>query len=461
MRINKRIVSMNYRQAIEFLYDSRMMGTKLGLNNIRYLLDKLGNPHRRFSSIHIAGTNGKGSVSAMLSSVLTEAGYTAGLFTSPHLSSFRERIQVGGRCIPEQAVAGCLEQIISIGDKMREMDSVTFPTFFEIVTAIGLWYFAEEGVDAAVVETGMGGRLDATNIVPAKVSVITNIGMEHTVYLGDTIEKIAVEKAGIIKESVPIITAEKNQKALDIIVATARQKCARVTVIDRDVTFSSVNATWDPPDPPCQTLDIRSATTEYPALQMPLIGPHQADNCCIVIAVIEELNRQGLEIGCNAVYSGIAAAVWPGRFETAGSDPAFILDAACNPSAAAALAETLRQILKNEKKIVVVLGFLEDKDYISMCRELLPLAEVTIITQPNNSRAVSASEVERSLKKEFPESEIQVAEDIAGAINVASELALRRSTHICITGSNYLLGEARQALNMAQLQADFILSDNL
>ena len=452
---------MNYQDAIDILYDSRMMGTKLGLNNIRFLLKALGNPHLSYSCVHVAGTNGKGSVSAMLTSMLTSAGYKTGLFTSPHLSSFRERIRIGAEYIPEQSVADILERIIEISEPMRTMEDVTFPTFFEIVTALGARYFADSGVEIAVMETGMGGRLDATNAVEAAVSIITNIGMEHSVYLGDTIEKIAFEKGGIIKKNVPLITAEKNRVALGVIERIASEKNAPVIKVGAEVVFSDMKSASGTLETPMQSLTVTTKNSTYSDLRIPLIGLHQAENCCMALAAVETLGATGFQVSSDAVESGLADTQWPGRFEIVGSDPAVILDAACNPAAVEALSETLRNYLPEGHKVVFVLGFLQDKDYASMCRELLSLAAEIVLTRPANSRAADPEAVVQSLEKDLDPGRTHITKTVPEAMEIAYNLAENWHGFVCVAGSNYLLGEARQKLDLAELKADFMLSDNL
>jgi len=452
---------MNYQNAIEFLYDSRMMGTKLGLNNINYLLQALGNPHLDFPCVHIAGTNGKGSVSAMLSSILAAAGYKTGLFTSPHLSSFRERIRIGREYIPQQSVADILERIVAVGETMRALEHVTFPTFFEIVTAMAIEYFAESGIDIAIVETGMGGRLDATSAVVAVVSVITNIGMEHAAYLGDTLKKIALEKAGIIKKNVPVITAETNTEALEVIESAARKKNAPLIKIGCEISFSDVKLSANTLEKPFQTLTVQTPKLTYPHLRMPLIGRHQAQNCCIAVGVVELLRENNITVSDDALKLGLAETDWPGRFEVAGNDPVVILDAACNPAAVEALAATLALFIPEGEKAVFVLGFLQDKDYSTMCRKLIPLSAEIILTKPNNSRAADPEQVRQAIKADFDENKLHVVQHLPGAIDKAYTICRSGFRFVCVTGSNYLLGEARQKLGIAELMADFMLSDNL
>jgi dihydrofolate synthase / folylpolyglutamate synthase len=452
---------MNYEDAIDILYDSRMMGTKLGLNNIRCLLQALGDPHLSFACVHVAGTNGKGSVSAMLSSMLTRAGYKTGLFTSPHLSSFRERIRTGQEFIQGQSVADILERIIEIGESMRTMEGVTFPTFFEIVTAMGAVYFADSGVDIAVMETGMGGRLDATNAMEADVSIITNIGMEHSAYLGDTIEKIAFEKGGIIKENVPLITAEKDPVALEVIEGIASEKNAPVIKVGREVVFSDLKFVSGELEKPMQSLTVTTKNAVYSDLRTPLIGLHQAENCCIALAAIEALGAKGFQVSTDAVESGLADTQWPGRFEIVGENPVVILDAACNPAAVQTLAHTLEGYLGEGRKVVFVLGFLQDKDYALMCQGLFSLAAEIVLTRPANSRAADPVEVMNSLGNDFDSGKIHITKTVPEAIEIAYNLAEKKDGFVCVAGSNYLLGEARQKLGLAELKADFMLSDNL
>lgn len=383
---------MTYRDAIEFLSGIQVFGQQLGLETMEALLECLGNPHRSLRFLHIAGTNGKGSVAAMCQSVLTTAGYRTGLYTSPHLVTFCERIQIDGQLIPEADVARILEQI-----KLHFPTTPRQPTLFEIVTAIALQYFREQRTDVVVWEVGLGGRLDATNVVTPLVSVITNIGFDHTQYLGDTLAKIAAEKAGIIKPGIPVVTAAEGE-SLDVIRRVAAERNAPLTVVT-----GGVNRT-------------------------PLIGPHQAINCAVAEAA---LRATGLKITDEQMRSGLARTCWPGRFDIISRNPLIILDGAHNPHGAAALAAAVRAQFPGHK-LTLILGVLRDKDYPTVCRTLAPLATRILCVPVANNRTAIAEEIARACQPSLAEP----CHDIADALAKAS------GEDVLIAGSLFLIGEA-------------------
>jgi dihydrofolate synthase/folylpolyglutamate synthase len=387
---------VTYRDAIQFLSGIQVFGQQLGLETMEALLDRLGNPHRSLRFLHVAGTNGKGSVAAMCQSVLTTAGYRSGLYTSPHLVTFCERIQMDGQLIAESEVARLLEQI-----KPHFPATPRQPTLFEIVTAMALQYFQEKRADIVVWETGLGGRLDATNVVTPLVSVITNIGFDHTQYLGDTLPKIAAEKAGIIKPGVPVVTAAEGE-ALGVIRRIAAECNAPLTVVT-----GGVNRT-------------------------PLIGLHQAINCAVAEAA---LRATGLGITDEQMRNGLARTRWPGRFDIISRKPLIVLDGAHNPHGAAALAAALREQFPG-RKLTLILGVLRDKDYRTVCRILAPLASRILCVPVANNRTATAEEIAHACQP----SPTEPCRDIADA------LAKSSGEDVVIAGSLYLVGEAMALL---------------
>ncbi len=447
---------MNYREAINYLYNVRMFGTKLGLDNTFYLLDKLGNPQKKFRSIHIAGTNGKGSVAMMMNSILASAGYKTGLFTSPHISSFRERFRINTELIPEEGVVKHLEEIMPIIDEMKTRADVTHPTFFEIITAIAAKYFADEKVDFGIFEVGMGGRLDATNTIPAEICVITNIGIEHSFYLGDSVKKIAFEKGGIIKKSSTVITAIQDEEALEVIRGLCEKNSAEIMRVGCDIRWENRKSMQS-----TQKFDVRTKKNIYKEIVLPLLGKHQADNCSVALGVMEELQRKGVKITKENIYKGLRATKWEGRFEVVSGNPSFILDAACNPSAAIALRETLREFLGDGDRLVLMIGILRDKDFEEVSRILVPLADEIVLTEPQSSRALRVEEFRRAVGQYASAEKLKCLPDIEDALRHSAHRMEDKKGYVCVTGSIFLLGRTRKFLGLAEDQEDFKLTEIL
>jgi dihydrofolate synthase/folylpolyglutamate synthase len=444
---------MNYAEAIKYLYSVRLFGTKLGLANTKHLLRELGHPEEKFFTIHVAGTNGKGSVCALVSSILSEAGYRVGMFTSPHILSFRERIKVAQKMISEESVCSHLTGILPIIKEMSENPDLGHPTFFEIVTALAVDCFAASGAEVAVMETGMGGRLDATNALPSRIQVITTVGLEHTAYLGDSIPKIAWEKAGIIKEGATVIVGEEDEAATEVIRQKAAEKEARIVQLGEEIKFRNRELKF-----PIQKLDVIGTERAYPGIVLPLLGRHQAANCCMAVAVVEELQRRGFGIELQSIYTGSGKTRYPGRFEVIEGRPNIVLDAACNPHACKAVAETLSEVVQGAP-LTIVAGFLRDKDYRTMCEILFPIADNIVLTRPKSQRALPLQELHQTALSVVPEKDVRSLESVEEAIGFALKVPPEKS-FVCVTGSNYLLGPARKALGLGDLPEDFILSES-
>jgi dihydrofolate synthase/folylpolyglutamate synthase len=423
---------VEYEDALSWLYARETMGIKFGLDNITRLLGKLGDPHRKFRSVHIAGSNGKGSVSAMIASVLQEAGYVTGLYTSPHLVDFRERMRVDGRCIPENA-------LLRLIDEVREFaDSTTVPeerlTFFELTTGIVFAYFADSGVEEAVVEVGMGGRLDATNVITPDCCAITRIGLEHTRYLGSTLAAIAGEKAGIIKPGVPIVTIDQEDEVIDVFRRTAAERSAPMKVVGHDVAFETVSSTLQGTEVRIDELDM--------TVRVPLAGRYQASNCAVACGVVAELMRRGTYMPDEAIVNGLAKVRWPGRLELVSSSPPIIFDVTHTPDGAREVASEIRRLIGDH--LVLVMGVLDDKDIAGIAAQFGPLARVAVATAPVSPRAFPSSVVADSLRSYCP-----AVEDVPGvvrALDRAIELASPEDT-ILVTGSLYTIGEAYRWLD--------------
>ncbi len=410
------------------MYSLRRFGIKLGLETIETILSELGNPHKTFKSIHIAGTNGKGSVAAMLSTILISAGYRVGKYTSPHLEHFNERICIDNEPIDDGAVVSSHDRVQTIQGLQRQ------PTFFEFTTAMALFEFARRQVQWAVIETGMGGRLDATNVILPEISLITNISLEHKHYLGNTIAAIAGEKAGIIKPQIPVVTGVTQKSALSRIHQRAQTQQAPVYVRGHDFKCRRVA------DGHFTYFGLEGKLQN---LKLGLSGTHQVDNASLVLAACEILERSGhIKIPPQAIRYGLEKTSWPGRLEVVSNSPILLLDGAHNLMAARVLAGHLRRQYE-DRNITLVVGVLDDKPSDSILKDLAVSCRRAVVTQPKIDRAIPADRLAGIARKYF--NDVTVIPDIGEAI----EHALRGSDAkdvICVAGSLYVVGEAKTAL---------------
>jgi len=429
---------MPYQETIDYLFGLQKHGIKFGLSNSSRLLGLMGDPHLRFRSVHVAGTNGKGSTAAFLAGMLLAAGYRVGLYTSPHLVSFTERIRISGIAVTEDRVIDLAERVRRQYEGLPSADGGAFtPTFFEVTTAMAFTCFAEERVDVAVVEAGMGGRLDSTNVITPLASVITNIDMEHTEFLGDTIEKISGEKAGIIKPNVPVITGAVQPEAIAVIERTADLAGAPVYRFPKDFGAEPRSAG------PERTFDYRGIGKRLSGLRIRMLGQHQIGNACLALAAAECIGKAGVAVSDVALRTGLANAAWEGRLERAAERPDIYLDGAHNPASARVLADAVRDLKKSYHHLILVIGILMDKDYRGIISQLAPLSDRIIVTKPQYSRALSV----RSLAGEIGAFHRMVdsAETVAEAIGLARQGAAENDL-ILITGSLYTVGDARAVL---------------
>lgn len=452
---------LSYNEALGFIHGLNRFGTKLGLQNITKLLEILDNPHKKMKIIHVAGTNGKGSTCAMIDSILRAKGYRVGLYTSPYLEVFNERMRVNGANISDDDLARLTQRVKEAVIYMREND-LGSPTEFEVVTAIGFLYFKEQAVDFLVLEVGMGGRLDATNVVTPLVSVITPISIDHEQYLGSTISDIAYEKCGIIKPNVPVITAPQEPEALRVIEKTchdrkcalkkvyAEQKLQRDDYISYKFLHDNLNGIF---------FDLQTPKVLYQGLNLQLLGVHQIENSATAVGAIEALESHGVSVEETAVYDGLKNAKWPGRLEILGHNPLILIDGAHNIAGIRTLRTTLEKHFSQKKKILV-LGILEDKDYTHMLEQILPVADTVITTAPDNPRALSSEKLAEAILQVFPNKAVQAdevnvtnedhiriysREAIKDAISLANTLA-NPEDMIIYAGSLYMIGTARSLL---------------
>lgn len=440
---------ISYEEALDFIHGLNRFGTKLGLHNITKLLELLGNPHENIKIIHVAGTNGKGSTCAMIASILRSAGFKVGLYISPYLEVFNERMQVNGENISNEDLARLTEKVREKVFYMRE-NGLGSPTEFEVVTAIGFSYFKEQAVDFLVLEVGMGGRLDATNVVTPLVSVITPISMDHQQYLGSTLRDISREKCGIIKQGVPVVTAPQEDEAMAVIEDTCRERnCSLTKVINSSVSRSpdTISYRFVNGGIKGMTFDLYTPKTDYPGLQIGLMGRHQLDNAATAVAVVEPLGNSGVNLSREAIYKGLKGARWPGRLEIMKEKPTVLIDGAHNIAGIKTLKAVLEEYFYDRKKILVV-GILEDKDYTEMLEELIPVADTVICTAPDNPRALSAARLAEAVSNIFQKSQIKVyaQEKIEDALKLASSLAADEDM-VVFAGSLYMIGHVRTLLN--------------
>ena len=420
---------MDYASALDHLYHLERFGIKLGLDNIRRLLGLLGDPQEGLKAVHVTGTNGKGSVSATVASALQAAGLRSALDTSPHLVRFNERIRVDGVPISDEDILRLWE---GIQPALRQMDgerAVNRPTFFEVTTALAFEYFRERKVDAAAIEVGMGGRFDATNVLDGRVAVVTRVGLEHTEHLGRTVDRIAREKAGIIKPTSHVVTVD--QEALPVIEARCHDVGAPLTVVGRDVTVERLSQ-----DLSSQRLRVRGP---FGALEVtsPLVGSFQVENIALAVTALAEFREGGLDVPDHAIISGVAATHWPARLQKIRDEPLVVVDGAHNGPAAAALASAYAELFP-QRKCLLVTGILADKDLASMAASLGPLAARVIACHPKSHRAYHAEEVASAFRHYAP---TQVVPDVADAIDRALAEAAKDDL-VLIAGSVYTAGEA-------------------
>lgn len=414
---------MNYPQAIQFLYDLQLFGFKLGLENTRRLAALAGNPQDRLRFIHVSGTNGKGSTCAMLESVYRASGLRVGLFTSPHLVSFGERIQVDRRPLGE---AGVVEGVTGMQDLLKAFPPDHSPTFFEVVTVMALCHFARQDCDLVIWETGMGGRLDATNIVTPLATVITNVSLDHEKWLGHTLTQIATEKAGIIKAAVPALTAAEEPEALAVIRQTAGRLKAPLVEI--------VSAAAD--EPPLV------------GLKLPLLGRHQRLNAALAVATVRTLADQ-LAVPEEALRRGLESVRWAGRLQViprpgGGID---LVDGAHNPAGVAALIAALRDDFAGRPP-VMILGVLQDKDWAAMGNALFPLAKSVCLVPVASARTATPEELRAVCGARHPHIPVNLCHSLAEALRLTHDEPFR-----LLTGSLYLVGEALELLDTSPASA--------
>ena len=426
---------MNYSAALAYLESLGTFGIQLGLKRIEALLAELGNPERRFRSIHVTGTNGKGSTTALLAAILHAAGIRTGMYTSPHLVDYPERMTMEGQEISRDEFAAMIgkTRLAAEAIQARGMES---PTEFEVLTAAAFLWFAEKQVEMAVVEVGLGGLLDSTNVIAPEISVITNVTLEHTDRCGGTVAEIASHKAGIIKTGAPVVTGATGE-ALTVIEAVAARKYSACSVLNREFFVSDVVIGET------EQSFLFSGPAEPPQrYRMRLLGRHQADNAALAIHVCQCLAENEPRLTAAAILSGVAEAHWPGRFEIFPGAPTVILDGAHNPDGVRTLRHTLEAVYP-ERAIVFLFGVLADKDHGEMARRLFHPSDRAIVVEPNSPRAASACEIADEISGYV--AAVSVAADIASGL-LQAKLWAGPQGIVCVAGSLYMIGDARQLL---------------
>jgi dihydrofolate synthase/folylpolyglutamate synthase len=423
---------MDYKDALQYL-DSFINYEKvpffdykesLKLERMRYLAGMLGNPQDGLRCIHITGTKGKGSTSAMVASILKEAGFRVGLYTSPHLVSFRERIRVGDELIGEEELSSLVEHIKAATNTV-DKNSDEFPTFFEVYTAIAFLYFAQKKTDFCVLEVGMGGRLDATNIIEKPLCCgITQISYEHTHKLGSTLSEIAREKAGIIKKGALTVSSEQAPEAAERIRTACREKNSRLFEVGADINFKKEDK---------QIFSMKGIFGDYPFMETGLMGDHQFMNAATAVGLVESLRFHDIIITPDAIRTGLKNVSWPGRLQVLKRSPYLVLDGAQNRASANALAKAVKEYFEYDK-LILVLGISRDKDIKGICEELGAVADRIILTRANLPRA----EEPGVLKKFF--SEAAITGSVRQAVDLAERVAGPQDL-ILATGSFFVLGE--------------------
>ncbi len=429
---------MNYQEALEYINDKNKLGSKLGLDSIGKLLDLLGNPEKNLKYIHVGGTNGKGSTSSYISNILETGGYKVGLFTSPYIEKINESIRINNLDIPDE-VFGRLTKIIKDKIDIMVRKGLDHPTSFEIITVMGFMYFYEEKVDFCILEVGLGGRFDATNIIPTPLAtVFTTIDYDHIDILGSTLREIAYQKAGIIKENSIVISYPQEKEALEIIMQVSREKKSELHICPMEnISIKELVSHGG-------SFDFHYGDFHMEDIKISMVGEYQVYNATLAMMVILILKEKGLvELSPEHIREGINNTRWAGRLEIIGSDPTFLIDGAHNLQGVSQLKKALSLFEYN--RLILGLGILRDKDISHMVRELGPMADKIVVTEPNMVRKLDGEILGREISK-YNENVI-IEKDIKRAIEKTFELA-EKDDLIVFCGSLYLIGEVRKIIKL-------------
>ena len=419
---------MTINETLDYIHSVCWKGMMPGLGRITQLLEKMGNPEKDLKFVHIAGTNGKGSTAAMTASILRKAGYCTGLYTSPFIYQFGERMQVNGEMIPDDELIEITEYVKPLADSLDET-----PTEFELITAIAFEFFKRRKCDIVVLEVGLGGLLDATNVIPCpEVAVITNIGLDHTDILGNTLEQIAFNKAGIIKENGHAVIYRGTEGVEKVFEDTCREKNTKLKKANFDGLKLKSHDLFE------QVFDCG----DYKDIHLPLLGDHQLHNAAVVLAVAETLQEIGWKISKENIYDGIRDVSWPGRFDIVCRDPLFIIDGGHNPQCLEALVKNIQDYLAG-RRVIALTGVLADKDYGDMYKPVMPYIEQFVCVTPPNPRRLIATELAEHLQNVGAKA--VACDTIPEGVKKAMELAGNDGVVLCF-GSLYTIGDIRNAL---------------
>ena len=426
----------SYKDAIEYLYSLQKYGIKFGLSKTSNIMKAIGNPHHGRRYIHVAGTNGKGSVSAMLESILMKTGIKVGLYSSPHLVRFAERFRINGKEIPQAKTVDLVNELRGVIDHSEP------PTFFEATTAMALSYFARERADLSIMEVGMGGRLDATNVIKPLVSVITNISLEHQDFLGNSLIDIAKEKAGVIKKGVALVTAAEQPSVIKLFKEICERKRSVFRRLGEDFRYRSKGS----------EMSYFGINRDLKGLRPGLIGRYQNRNIALALAVIEILETNGFRISERDIRDGLAEIEWPGRLQIISSDPLVIVDGAHNPTAVRKLADSITKGFSYDR-LIAVMGIMEDKDIKNIIRLISTVADYIICTRPDYYRAADPWRIMKEVNGLGKQGE--AVDSMSEGVNKAKSMASSRDL-ILITGSLFTIGEALTILDPVKYKPDLV-----
>ncbi|MFC1991266.1 bifunctional folylpolyglutamate synthase/dihydrofolate synthase [Chloroflexota bacterium] len=442
-------VDARYQEALDYIYSFIDYETQprprdavhYDLRRMYELLSRLGNPHLKARTVHVAGSKGKGSVAVMLASALTASGYATGLYTSPHLLIFNERLRVDGKLISDQEVVDLVDKLKPEVEAVNEKATYGRLTTFEVITVLGFAYFELKGVDFQVIEVGLGGRLDATNVVQPEVCIITSISLEHTEVLGNTLTEIATEKAGIIKPGSVAVISPQADEVNKVIEDACRDSRVELIKVGSDVTWQSLDF-----DTNRQSLKVKGRLDSY-ELSIPLLGQYQLDNATTAVAALEILGKKGFNVSRDSITVGLAQVNWPGRLQVLNHRPLLVVDGAHNPDSAHKLRQALEYYFDFNKAILII-GFSADKNIDGIISELLPLFDKVIATQSIHPRAMPTASVVAELRRQGVEA--QATDDISIALPLALTMA-GETDLICVTGSLFVVAGAIEQVEYLNL----------
>ena len=430
-------MKMTYEEAMDYIHSIGMFGSNYGLERTYRLLEVLGNPHEKIKFIHVAGTNGKGSTTAMISKMLRGMGFKVGMYTSPYLEEFEERMQINGENIPKDKLVELLEKVKGAVGRVIE-EGYSHPTEFEIITVMMLLYFYEEKVDYGVIEVGLGGRLDSTNVITPVVSVITSISLDHVNLLGNTLGEIAGEKAGIIKEGVPVVIYPQKKEAEEVILKAAEEKNSRVYKVSRedgkliDIDYENIT----------QNVEVKGRNNIY-KVDFPLLGEHQILNLCVAINAIEVLCEvENIKLEKEVIEKALKDVKWIGRLETLNRRPLIVIDGAHNIDGIKSLTNNVKKYFKYNK-MYLLLGILADKQVGEMIEEITPMAENVFALTPHNERAEKNEDLKNEISRINPN--VEAVDDYETAIRKAISEA-HEDDLILVSGSLYMIGDMRKII---------------